>query len=122
MLLKVILLSLVLSGSSPIPVDDVVYDLLINNIDPYDPEYAKLLAQVGLKHSHYKVTLQELQRRSIAEVMPVMTVDDRVSLIQNVRRYPFHRLLPEGADMLTPELMQWRMTRRVFFHLIRGLK
>ena len=121
-MIKLLLLSLVLVGASPIPVDDIVYDLLINNIDPYDPEYAALLAQVGVKHSRHKNTLLELQRQATAEVMPVMSLEDRISLIQNVRRYPFHRLLPEGADMLTPQLMQWRMTRRVFFHLVRGLK
>ena len=121
-MLKTITLALFLVGASPIPLDDVVNDLLTNKIAPFDPEYAELLAEIGKKHSHYKVTLQEIQRQSIAEVMPVMTLEDRISLIQNVRRYPFHRLLPEGADMLTPQLMQWRMTRRVFFHFIRGLK
>ena len=90
--------------------------------DPLDPEYVEILKEFEQNNNLTLLSHRDLQWKSVAEVMQGINVEDRIELIENVRRHPLYRSLPPTIAISPRALTQWSSARAIFLKAVKNLR
>ena len=87
--------------------------------EPLDPEYIEILKEFEKNNNLTLLSHRDLQWKSVAQVMQEINVEDRIELIENVRRYPLYRSLPPTVAISPRALTQWSSARKIFIKAVK---
>ena len=89
--------------------------------EPLDPEYVKILTEFEQQNNLTLLSHRDLQWKSVAQVMQEVNVEDRINLIENVRRHPLYRRLPPTVAITPHALGHWNSARIIFLKAVRQI-
>lgn len=101
--------------------DDVTPKDFAHEQTGLDPEYQAILDDFDKRKKLFQVSHRDVQWQIVARSFNHITnVDERLELIDAVRRYPFWRELPPTAAMSPNVLIHWLRAKEDFFREIVG--
>lgn len=87
--------------------------------EPLDPEYVEILKEFEKSHNLNLLSHRDLQWKSVAQVMQSVGIEERIDLIENVRRHPLYRRLPPTVAISPQALVNWNSARTIFLETIK---
>ena len=89
--------------------------------EPLDPEYVEILKEFERSNNLTLLSHRDLQWKSVAQTMQEINVEDRIELIENVRRHPLYRRLPPTVAISPQALGHWNKARVIFLKAVKKI-
>lgn len=90
--------------------------------EPLDPEYVEILKEFEQSNNLNLLSHRDLQWKSVAQVMQEINVEDRIELIEHVRRHPLYRRLPPTVAISPHALSHWNSARTIFLQSVKNIR
>lgn len=90
-----------------------------DQLPPLDPDYLEILNQLERQKNLQLFTHHDTQWKAVAQTMLELPVDDRVELLDTVKRYPLFRSLPPTVAISPRTLGHRNIARSVFLEMVR---
>ena len=99
--------------------EQILSEITAHVNEPLDPEYVEILKEFEKNNNLNMLTHRDLQWKSVGQVMLEINVEERITLIETVRRFPLYRRLPPTVAISPLSLSNWNKARTVFLGLVK---
>lgn len=103
------------------PLQDTLEEMARQD-EPLDPEYLAILEELEDRKNHHLYHHRDTQWKAVAQAMRHISVQDRIELIESVRKFPLYRRMPASAAIQVRALGHWNIARSIFLNAIKQTK